>query len=96
MFTILRSIRRQTEWHWLYVELLVVKATNQHQRVRVEHNPVEAHDAPVLDAVHDGGLLQELHGVGVHALPAQALDGHLDLEGKQTHKLRQRVNRKVV
>ena len=40
----------------------------------------------VFDVVHYGGLLEELGGIRLHPLLAQALDGYLDLWVETTNR----------
>ena len=56
-----------------------VGVTDQPEGIRPHHHPVQLDDVVVVDAVHDGRLLQEVRHPGPQLLPAQALDGHLDL-----------------
>lgn len=53
--------------------------TYKHEGHSVQDDAIEPNDVFVINGMHDCSLLEKLHGVILHLLLAQALDGHLDL-----------------
>lgn len=66
---VLEAFEQGTEWGEL---------CDQHETLRVQDDTVEPDNVLVFDAMHDGGLLQELNWVGLH--PTETLYGHLQLQ----------------
>ena len=61
------------------MEIAVGLIAHKHESICVQHNTIQTNNVLMIDGMHDGSFLQEVKGVGLHAILAQALDCYLNL-----------------